>query len=107
MMSQDKHRYVVGRLVPPPSLPGLVPGPLTAAKHLAAHDVGADILDDVVENLGVDGARAAGFPVLLPPAGGFEHPLVQAHPAFADRVLEALVGTGNEAIERDRDLTRD
>jgi hypothetical protein len=49
----------------------------------------------------------AALPLLLPPAGSGEYPLVEAQPAFAERVLEALVGSRSEAVERDRDLARD
>ena len=32
-----------------------------------------------------------------------EHPLVQAHAAHAERILHALVGAGDETVERHRD----
>jgi hypothetical protein len=40
----------------------------------------------------------------LAPGGEFEHPLVQLLATFAQRVLLALVGAGDEAIERYRNL---
>ena len=40
----------------------------------------------------------------LAPGGELEYPLVQLHPAFAKRMLLALVGAGDEAVERYRDL---
>jgi hypothetical protein len=42
--------------------------------------------------------------VLLAPGGGGEGPFVQALAALAERVLEALVRPGDEAVERDGDL---
>src|SRR6202011_4439008 len=102
MVGQDENRHVVGRVLAPPAAPGLVPWPVTAAEHLAAHDVRADILEEVADYFRIHGARATGLPVLLAPTGGFEHPLVQTQPTFADRVLEALVRPSDEAVERDR-----
>src|SRR5689334_9182754 len=98
---------MVRRLVAPPAPPCLVPRPATAAEHLAAHNVSADIPDDFVGNLRVGGAGPALQSLLLAPAGGFEHPLVEAHPSFADRVLNALVRPSDEAVERDRDMAGD
>src|ERR1700682_5740340 len=91
MVGQDENRHVVGRILAPPAGPGLVPWPVAAAEHLAAHDVGADIRDEVTDHVRIDAMRAAGLPILLAPTGGFEYPLVQAQTIFADRVLEALV----------------
>src|ERR1700674_3369780 len=107
MVSQHENRRVVGRILAPPAAPCLIPWAVAAAKHLAAHDVGADIREEVTDHVRIDAMRAAGLPMLLPPAGGFEYPLVQTQTIFADRVLEALVRPGDEAVERDRDLARD
>ena len=50
------------RALAPPARPRLVPWPVAAAEHLAAHDVGADVLDDLVDDLRVGGALAASNP---------------------------------------------
>src|ERR1700674_1119179 len=107
MVSQDKHGHVVGRGVAPPALPVKVPRTAAPAKHRAAHDVGANVLENLTGHLRVDRVLAAGQALLLAPAGGREHPLVQAQPALPDRVLEALVGPGDKAVERNRDLAGD
>ena len=107
VVAEYEHRRVEGRVLAPPARPRLVPRSVAAAEHLAAHDVGADTLDDLVDDLRVGAALAALQSVLLAPAGGREHPLVQAHPALSDRVLEALVGPGDEAVERHRDVAGD
>ena len=41
-----------------------------------------------------------GSPIDLVPRAGLEDPLVQPFAADAERVLEALVGTGDVAVER-------
>jgi hypothetical protein len=41
------------------------------------------------------------------PRHELEHPPVQIEAADAQRVLDALAGTGDEAIERNGDLERD
>src|SRR5204863_2227152 len=102
MVGQDKDRRMVGWLVAPPASPGLVPLAIPAAEHLAAHDVGAITLQELLNHVRVHAARAARLSMLPLPARGFEHPLMQPHPSFADRVLKALVGPGDEAVERAR-----
>src|SRR3712207_7788346 len=42
VVGEDEDGSVEGRLVAPPAGPRLVPRPVTAAEHPAAHDVGAD-----------------------------------------------------------------
>src|SRR5205823_13030508 len=104
MVGQDKDRRMVGGLVAPPPSPALVPFAIPAAEHLAAHDVGAITLQELLNHVRVRAARAARLTMLPLPARGFEHPLMQPHPSFADRVPEALVGPGDEAVEPDRHL---
>src|SRR5439155_6299902 len=104
MVGQDKDRRVVGWLVAPPPGPALVPLALPAAKHFAAHDVGAITLEEPVNHIRIRALRTARLPLLPLPARRIEHPLVQPHAPFADWVLEALVGTSDEAVERYRHL---
>src|SRR5260370_33590426 len=104
MVGQDKGGHMVWRVVAPPASPCLVPWPVAGAKHLAAHDVGSDILDDLGGDFRVGALLAALQALLCAPAGGLEDPLVQAQSPFADRVLKALIGPGDETVERDRDL---
>src|SRR6267143_6630064 len=106
-MSKDKDRNMVWRVLAPPAGPAFVPWPLATPEHLPPHDVRADILEEVADHVRVGGPGTALLPVLLPPAGRFEDPLVQAHPTFTDRVLQALVRTGGETVERDRNLAGD
>jgi hypothetical protein len=105
VMSEYENRDVIGRVVAPPARPRVVPGPVAAAEHLATHDVGADSLDGVLDDRGVSGAFAALDAVLPTPAVRGEHPLVQPQAADADRVVDTLIGPGDEPIERDRDMT--
>src|SRR6185295_11323667 len=107
VVGEHEHRSVVGRVIAPPARPRLVPRPFAAAEHLAPHDVGADTFEDLVDDLGIGAALAAFQSLLLAPAGGLDRPLVQAHPTLSDRVVDALVGPGNEAVERYRDLAGD
>src|SRR5205823_2919109 len=107
MVGEHVDRRVVGRVLAPPAPPRLVPRPVATAEHLAAHDVGAGASADLVDDLRVGVALTALFAVLTAPAVGHEDPLVQAHPALADGVLEALVGPGDEAVEGHRDVAGD
>jgi hypothetical protein len=105
VVGEHVDRRVVRRVLAPPSPPGLVPRPVAAAEHPAAHDDRADAPLHLVRDLGVHIALAAGQAVLLAPGTGGDGPLVQAHPALAERVVKALVGSGDEAVERHRQLT--
>jgi len=44
---------------------------------------------------------------LLAPALGTQGPLVKAFPTLPERVLAALIGPGDEAVERYRDVAGD
>jgi hypothetical protein len=101
MMGEHENRNVERRIVAPPAAPALVPGALAAAEHPAAHDVGAHVLDQAVHHVGVGVGLAPVQSVFPPPARGLEHPLVQSQPVLTDRVLEALIRTGDETVERD------
>src|SRR5207249_4270440 len=104
-MGEHEDRSMVWRVLAPPALPALVPPAVAAAEHVAAHDVGADVWVGryLVHDRGV---RRLGPPrrqALHPgPGGGLEHPLVQALAALAERVLEALIRSRTEDVERDR-----
>jgi hypothetical protein len=95
VVGHDEDGGVVGRLVAPPAAPVLVPRAADRAEHVAAHDVGA--------------ARAH-----QPALGGeirlvvdlAEMPRVELHAADAQRVVAALAGAGDEAVERDGHVTR-
>src|SRR6266568_9248975 len=99
VMGEDKDRNVVRRVVAPPAGPALVPRAVAAPEHLAANDVGADIREETADNCRVFCVGAAFLTMLLPPARRLEHPLVQAHAAFPDRVLQALVWPSDETVE--------
>src|SRR2546430_7449344 len=107
MVAKDKARRMVGWLVAPPPSPALLPWAIPTAEHFAAHDVGAISLQEPVNHIRIRAARPARFPVLPLPARRIEHPLMQPHAPLADRILDALVGPGNETVERDRHLTGD
>src|SRR5881227_722241 len=100
MVGQDKDRRMVGGLVAPPPSPALVPAAIPAAEHFAAHDVGAITVEDPLNHIRIGAARPARLPVSLLPTRRIEHPLMQPHAPLADRILDALVGTGNETVER-------
>src|SRR2546423_15661063 len=98
---------MVGGLGAPPPGPALVPAAIPAAEHFAAHDVGAITVKHPVNDIRIRAARAARLPLSLLPTRRIEHPLMQPHASLADRILDALVGPGNETVESDRHLTRD
>src|SRR5438876_147867 len=56
--------------------------------------------DDLVVGIGLAALEAVALPEAREPKG----PLVQLLAPLAQRLLEGLVGTGDEAVERDRDV---
>jgi hypothetical protein len=73
------------------------------AEHVAPHDGRADVGLRLVDDARALVLLAALEAVLLPPLPEREGPLVQAHAAEAERVLDALLGSGDEPVERDGD----
>src|ERR671936_1282080 len=106
-MRQDINRNMVRRIVSPPALPTEIPLTSTRGEHVAAHDVGANILDHLVEHFRIGVLLPATLALLPSPASGLEHPLVEPLATFADRILEALVRSGHKAVEGDRDPSVD
>src|SRR5439155_10435398 len=100
---------VVRRIVTPPAGPRRIgsPRPRSAPEHVAAHDIGADVGLDFLDHSGAGVMLAARLALRLAPRIELEEPFVQAHPADADRVLLALVGAGDVAVQRDRDVEPD
>ena len=81
---------MVRRLIAPPTVP--IPVPFTAdrTEHVASHHVGAPLLEQILRDGDIN--RVCHLPKV---------PGVQQHPADAERVVLALVGTSKEAVHRD------
>src|SRR5262249_28053328 len=100
VMGEHEDRRVIGRVLTPPAAPALVgPGSAHGAEHVAAEDVGTEVLEAAQREVVID----PGFPALqalhLPPDPGGEEPRHQLRTADAKGVLETLVGTGTEAVD--------
>ncbi len=104
-MGEHEHRVVERRVRPHQPFHGLsaIPWSGVAAEHVAAHHRRADVGDRFLDDRGALVDLAAGEPVRRAPGGEREHPLVQAHAADPERVVDALLGSGDEAVERHRD----
>ena len=95
VVGEHEHRRVVRRLFAPPTAPRAVHvGPLAAdrAEHVAAHHVGTARLRRMLpgDDVSLVDLLVCG-----------EHPPVEVLAADAERLLEGLVGPGQEAVERD------
>ena len=86
VVGQDEDRCVVGRLVPPPAAPLLLPRATYGPVHVAAHHIGAARSQEQVA-----GARVVLVQRLV------EMPMVELHAADPERALEALVGPRDES----------
>src|SRR5262245_9659081 len=100
-MGEDEHGVVVRRVPGPPSGPPLV-APGTAAdraEHVPAHQSGADVLAGFLDDPCALVDLAALVAVGLAPGGKRNDPVVEPLAALAERVLHALVRTGNEPVQ--------
>src|SRR5439155_1744194 len=80
VVGEHEDRRVVGRVLAPPACPGLVPVATPGTEHVAAHDVGADALEELVGDLGVDAGPAARLAAAsLPGAGSAAASTSMAH----------------------------
>src|SRR5712691_6675792 len=94
------------RVDSPPTIPRFpgIPGARVATKHVTPHDGGADVRQRILDNPRAFVDLSALKPLHRAPDGEWKHPLVQADTANPEGVVDALAGTGNEAVERHRDL---
>ena len=76
-------------------------------EHPAAHDHGAATAHVLLEQLGLLVVLAAVQAVLAPPGRGRNDPLVDTFAAVAEPVPGTVIGPGDEAVERHRDLCED
>ena len=106
VMSQHEYRVMERRIVPPPAVPRLAGLPRTgvAAKHVPPHQRGPDVGDRLFDHPVARVDLSAFLAHRLPPCREWKDPLVQPHAADPERVVHALAGTGDEAVEGHRDL---
>jgi hypothetical protein len=105
MVREDEDRMVERRIVAPPAPPRIVvPRPRAAAEHVPAHDGRASAGEDVLRERCARVDLAA-FPVVAL-AERFERyqPIVEPLTADSERMLRALLGTGDIAVERHGDV---
>src|SRR4051812_35423934 len=102
MVGQDEDRHMVRRIVSPPPFPLIVrPGSAYRSEHVAAHDPRAEILERAYREVVVDaGCAAVSRQHIALEGAGWNKPLVQLLAATAERLVEALVGAGAEAVGR-------
>src|SRR5690242_14400373 len=104
MVGEDEHGMVVGRVLAPPAAPRLIwPRSSDRAEHVAAHDRGANVCPALRYNGRARVVLASISAVHLSEFLERKEPLVQFHPAHAERVLLALVGATCVAVQRHRD----
>src|SRR5882724_11838471 len=93
-------RGVIGRVVAPPPLPGVVgPGSSDRPEHVAAHDPRSDVVEPARRKLVIDARRAALVSEHLSKRTGGECPFVQRDAAGAERIVEVLVRASAVAVE--------
>src|SRR5882724_201790 len=100
MVGEHEDGNVIGRRVAPPPLPALVgPGPAHRPEHVAAQDPGPDIGEAADREILVDAGRPAVLAGHLVKHAGREEPPEQPGAAHAERIVEALIGSGAEPVE--------
>src|SRR3954452_20760959 len=106
VVRQDEDRLMEGRVLAPPALPGvLAPGAALGRSELATpHDLGADVVVRLLDDRGADVVLAALPAVGLAPRLELDDPFVELLAALTERVLLALVGSGDVAVRRNADV---
>src|SRR6266849_6727919 len=101
MVCEDKRRYVIRRLLPPPSFPRVI-WPRTAhrSEHVPPENPRAQVLHAPPRPLIIRTSRAPFLPLHLLPGTRGEKPLEQLRAANSERILEALARTSGETINR-------
>src|SRR5207247_967113 len=94
MVGDDEDRCVKRRVIAPPAEPFLGPRPRAAAEHVAAHHVGADVRDRLLDHSRARARLPARPAVRAPPHIQSDRPLMELLTADAERVLEALLRAG-------------
>src|SRR4051795_10902239 len=96
VMGEHEHRSVIRRLGSPPPTPVLLPLTADRPEHVAAHQISASRTHEPASRrlVGLVGALVA------------QVPAVQLPPALAQRVLATLLWPGDEAVKRNRHMTR-
>src|SRR3954469_17805363 len=99
MVRQDEHGVVKRRVLAPPGvrIRVVLPGAAPPAEHPPAHDRRADPAQMLFDQLGVTIDLSTFEAVGLAPALERENPFMESVPAFAERVMERLVRSGDEA----------
>ena len=100
MVGEHEDRRVVGRVIAPPSLPGVI-GPRSSdrAEHIAAQDPRTNIVKSVRRKFVVRTRGATIFSMHSAKRPGSESPFVQGHTTHTKRMLEVLVGTCAIAVD--------
>src|SRR4051794_17716284 len=91
-MGEHEHRRVVRRLGTPPAAPVLIPLAADRPEHVPPHDVRAARAHEPAGRCRVGVVRALVA----------EMPAMHLAPTLAEWILAALVGPGDETVERDR-----
>src|SRR6185312_16167882 len=103
IVGQYEGRRVVGRILTPPTLPVFVrPGSTHRAEHVAAEDEGAEPIHGPARIIIIDAARAAALADHCLEEARADEPGVQVLPALAERIVETLVNSCSETVERNR-----
>jgi hypothetical protein len=105
VMRQHEHGMMIWRICPPPTVPRLfwIPRAGVTTEHVASHDGRADVRKRFLDDASAFVDLATLHSVLVAEDRESERPLVQAHAPDTERVINALAGTSDEAVERHRD----
>src|SRR5207244_3357462 len=101
MVRQHKNGRVIGRVVSPPALPGIIfPRSADGTEHVSTQDPCPDTLQRLSGKVIVDAVAAAGLALHLVKDLSFLKPRMQLEAANAKRVLQILSKSRAKSIER-------
>ena len=102
VMGDDEHGMMEGRIGAPPAFPRRrgIPRPGMSAEHVSAHHRGTDMGEAFLHDLSALVHLSAFETEKRAKGRKLKGPGVKALAAFAERPFDALLGTGDVAVER-------
>jgi hypothetical protein len=103
VMGENEDSHMKRRILSPPTVPGFVsPRAVPAAKHVAAHNRGPDVLKIFRGDIVIGTGRASFHPMDRAESPRRERPIVEF--LAAQWMRDGLVGPGDIAVERHRNV---
>ena len=101
VMSQNEDSGMIRWSITPPALPVQIrPGSANRPEHVTTKNPSTHVTETASSKVIINTRRAATFPVHVLKGFGMEGPFVQSEPSNAKRILEVLIRSRTESVNR-------